>query len=80
MCAKWVLGVCDFGESFVNFKMSAADVESKLEECLAGGVPEEISENNIAEHDGTDIKPKVKAKTIEKKSGEDHFRVFLHFI
>ena len=56
--------------------MSAADVESKLEECLAGGVPEEISENNIVEHDGTDIKPKVKAKTIEKKSGDDHFRVF----
>ena len=31
--------------------MSAADVESKLEECLGGGVPEDISNDNIVEND-----------------------------
>ena len=53
--------------------MSAADVESKLEECLGGGVPEDISNDNIIENEVNEIKPKAKTKTIEKKTGDDHF-------
>ena len=53
--------------------MSAADVESKLEECLGGGIPTENSDENINENEVNEIKPKVKAKTIEKKTGDNHF-------
>ena len=58
--------------------MSAADVESKLEECLGGGTVEENeSEQNNYENDVDDLKPKVKTKTIEKKTGDYYFAEFL---
>ena len=66
--------LCDFWGSFTStLKMSAADVESKLEECLGGGVPEDISNDNIIENEVNEIKPKAKTKTIEKKTGDNHF-------
>ena len=76
MCVfMWILSVCViFGEFASTLKMSAADVESKLEECLGGGVPEDISNDNIVENDVNEIKPKVKAKTIEKKTGDYLFQ------
>lgn len=55
----------------------SADVESKLEECLGGGVPDVNSEQQFSENEINEIKPKARVKTIEKKTGDDHFHKIL---
>ena len=48
----------------------SADVDSKLEECLGSGETEKGVLGGVENEENNIMAPKVKTKTIEKKSGE----------